>query len=147
MIAALALLLAAQEAAPVPLLRDPIHDGAADASTVYDPATAQWRMFYTNRRANLALADPDDVSWVHGTHIGTATSRDGMRWTYDGPAALPVECTGPTLWAPEVQRFGEDEMKRDPHWGRRSVLQIAELHEAGGVLSVDREAAVRLPPR
>lgn len=108
MIAALALLLAAQDAASVPLLRDPIHDGAADASTVYDPATAQWRMFYTNRRANLALADPDDVSWVHGTHIGAATSRDGMRWTYDGPAALPAECTGPTLWAPEVQRFGDD---------------------------------------
>lgn len=103
MIAA-ALLLAAAAPAPKPLFRDPVHDGAADASTVYDRAAGEWRMFYTNRRADLAVPDKD-VSWVHGTHIGTATSKDGASWRYDGVAAIPEQCTGPTLWAPEVQRF------------------------------------------
>jgi hypothetical protein len=103
---AAAFALAAQ-AAPVPLYRDPVHDGAADPSIVYDPASREWVMFYTNRRADLPLADPRDVSWVHGTAIGVARSDDGAAWTYAGTAAIPAECTGPTLWAPEVQRFGD----------------------------------------
>ncbi|VXC61914.1 glycoside hydrolase family 43 [Sphingomonas sp. AX6] len=104
----LALMLGAagdQQVAPKPLHRDPVHDGAADASTVYDPAAREWRMFYTNRRADLNVADKD-VSWVHGTHIGVATSKDGATWTYAGVANIPAACTGPTLWAPEVKRFG-----------------------------------------
>lgn len=105
--AALALAVQAGQpaTAPVPLLRDPVHDGAADASTVWDPATRQWRMFYTNRRATLPLADPKDVRWVHGTHIGMAHSADGLNWRYAGIAAIPEHCTGPTLWAPEIQRI------------------------------------------
>jgi hypothetical protein len=102
----LALSLQSGPIAPVPLFRDPVHDGAADASTVYDPATREWVMFYTNRRADLKLADPKDVRWVHGTAIGTARSRTGATWRYGGTAAIPASCTGPTLWAPEVQRFG-----------------------------------------
>ncbi|WP_242115582.1 glycoside hydrolase family 43 [Sphingomonas lacusdianchii] len=100
-----ALLAQAAAAAPVPLWRDPVHDGAADASTVRDPATGEWVMFYTNRRANLAVADEKDVSWVHGTAIGIARSGDGVRWRYGGTAAIPKGCTGATLWAPEVQRI------------------------------------------
>lgn len=92
------------QVAPKPLHRDPVHDGAADASTVYDATAGEWRMFYTNRRADLDVPDKD-VSWVHGTHIGTATSKDGATWTYGGFANIPAACTGPTLWAPEVQRF------------------------------------------
>jgi hypothetical protein len=107
MLAALALLLAsADPVAAVPLFRDPVHDGAADASTVHDPKTGEWVMFYTNRRADLKLADPKDVSWVHGTAIGVARSKDGATWRYSGTAAIPESCTGATLWAPEVQRFG-----------------------------------------
>ena len=105
---ALALLLAGagQDVAPKPLFRDPLHDGAADASTVWDASRREWRMFYTNRRADL-LVDDKDLSWVHGTHIGVATSRDGIRWRYAGKARIPESCTGATLWAPEVQRFGD----------------------------------------
>lgn len=105
---ALALLLAAagQDVAPRPLYRDPIHDGAADASTVWDADRREWRMFYTNRRADLPT-DEKDVSWVHGTHIGVATSGDGIHWRYAGIAAIPEHCTGATLWAPEVQRLGD----------------------------------------
>jgi hypothetical protein len=104
MFAALAL-LAADPVASAPLFRDPVHDGAADASTVHDPKTGEWVMFYTNRRADLKLADPKDVSWVHGTAIGVARSKDGAKWRYSGTAAIPASCTGATLWAPEVQRF------------------------------------------
>lgn len=103
LLAALALL---GQTAPVPLFRDPVHDGAADASTVHDPKTGEWVMFYTNRRADLKLADPKDVSWVHGTAIGVARSKHGAKWRYSGTAAIPESCTGATLWAPEVQRFG-----------------------------------------
>lgn len=105
--AALALLgQAAAPVAPVPFYRDPVHDGAADPSIVRDTRTGEWVMFYTNRRADLALADQKDVSWVHGTAIGVARSRDGAAWRYAGTAAIPESCTGATLWAPEVQRFG-----------------------------------------
>ena len=88
--------------APKPLYRDPVHDGAADVSLVYDRGQRRWVMFYTNRRATLRLPDPEDVAWVHGTHIGMATSPDGLRWTYAGVADIPSDCTGSTLWAPEL---------------------------------------------
>lgn len=100
------MMLAAAAGAPVapkPLLRDPMHDGAADASTVYDAKAKQWVMFYTNRRADIPREDPKDVRWVHGTAIGVARSKDGARWTYGGTADIPMACTGETLWAPEVQ--------------------------------------------
>ncbi len=29
-------------------------------------------------------------------------SKDGRYWRYDGTAAIPAACTGPTLWAPEL---------------------------------------------
>jgi len=88
--------------APKPLYRDPVYDGAADVSTVYDWAHKRWTMFYTNRRATLKLPDPGDVSWVHGTPIGIATSKDGVKWAYHGTANIPASCTGATLWAPEL---------------------------------------------
>lgn len=93
--------------APAPLYRDPVHDGAADPSIVRDPATGEWVMFYTNRRADLAMDDPKDVRWVHGTAIGMARSRGGADWRYAGTAAIPAECTGETLWAPDVVRIGK----------------------------------------
>jgi hypothetical protein len=88
--------------APKPLYRDPVYDGAADVSTVYDHAKKRWTMFYTNRRATLKNPDKKDVSWVHGTPIGIATSKDGAHWKYAGMAKFPAECTGATLWAPEL---------------------------------------------
>ncbi len=90
--------------APKPLYRDPVYDGAADVSTVYDRAHKRWAMFYTNRRATVKNPDKKDVSWVHGTPIGVATSKDGVTWHYAGQAKIPAECTGATLWAPEIYR-------------------------------------------
>ena len=90
------------EPAPRPLYRDPVLDGAADVSLVFNRCLARLEMFYTNRRATLRLPDPKDVSWVHGTPIGIATTQDGNRWAPAGEARFPAECTGETLWAPEI---------------------------------------------
>ncbi len=85
-----------------PLYRDPLHDGAADPALVYNRLTRRWEMFYTNRRADLRLPDPKDVRWVHGTHIGIATTDDGRHWRHAGVAQFPAACSGPTDWAPEI---------------------------------------------
>ncbi len=90
------------EPAPKPLYRDPVLDGAADASLVYNRGLARWEMFYTNRRATLRLADPKDVSWVHGTRIGIAATQDGNRWQRVAELRIPAECGGETHWAPEL---------------------------------------------
>jgi hypothetical protein len=39
-----------------------------------------------------------------------------------------------------VHQSNEPRAKTDPYYGQRTVIQVAELKEAGGVLSVDREA-------
>ena len=92
-------------AAPQPLFRDPVFDGAADPVVVWNPTAQRWWMFYTNRRANVPGLS--GVAWVHGTRIGIAESADGgATWTYRGPADidLPAEVGGgePTQWAPDV---------------------------------------------
>src|SRR6476659_10608639 len=63
-----------------PLFRDPVYDGAADPVLVFNQQKENWYMFYTNRRANEK--DLDGVSWVHGTRIGIAESKDGVHWNY-----------------------------------------------------------------
>ena len=87
--------------APKPLFRDPVYDGAADPTLVWDRAERKWLMFYTNRRANVP-ATPG-VSWVHGTPIGIAESADGgATWKYRGTAKIEYGKPGYTFWAPEV---------------------------------------------
>jgi hypothetical protein len=96
---------ATPRAAPKPLYRDPVFDGAADPVVVWNPPARRWWMFYTNRRANVAGLS--GVAWVHGTRIGIAESADrGLTWTRVGDAdiALPRDIGGemPTLWAPDI---------------------------------------------
>lgn len=87
--------------APKPLFRDPVHDGAADPTVVYNRQEHKWFMFYTNRRANLTNAV--GVSWVHGTRIGIAESVDGgATWQYRGVAQIPYGEGDYSHWAPEV---------------------------------------------
>lgn len=88
-----------------PLYVDPIYNGAADPTVIWDKAEQRWLMFYTNRRANVAGLD--DVSWVHGTPIGIAESTDaGKNWVYRQDAKInypPANQTpGITYWAPDV---------------------------------------------
>jgi hypothetical protein len=48
-----------------------------------------------------------------------------------------------------VHQSGEPQAVSDPHYHRRSVLQIAALRERNGVISVDRDAPTQvvLKPR
>jgi hypothetical protein len=94
--------LASHEIVPSPLFRDPIHDGAADPTVIWNRDEGTWWMFYTNRRA---WSPPlDDVGWVHGTDIGIASSCDGgVSWLYRGVASgLATDPGRHTYWAPEV---------------------------------------------
>jgi beta-xylosidase len=84
-----------------PIFRDPVHDGAADPSIIWNKARKEWWMFYTNRRADMA-SEGKDVSWVHGTRIGIAVSKDGARWKYKGVANISYGAEDYTQWAPEV---------------------------------------------
>jgi hypothetical protein len=90
-----------------PLYRDPVYDGAADPTLIWNPLVRCWWMFYTDRRANVP--DLSGVSWVHGTPIGIAESADGgAHWKFVGMAQieLPPEYGGTnvTEWAPDVTR-------------------------------------------
>lgn len=90
-----------------PIFADPVLDGAADPTVIWNAGRSEWWMFYTNRRAHLGGAD---VSWIHGSPIGIATSPDGWTWTYRGTAQGldPVAAETPnTQWAPEVIRVGD----------------------------------------
>jgi hypothetical protein len=87
--------------APKPLYRDPVYDGAADTTLIWDRAGHRWVMFYTNRRANVQ--NLLGVSWVHGTRIGMAESADrGVTWKYTGTANINYGKPDYTHWAPEV---------------------------------------------
>jgi len=91
--------------APKPLFRDPVHDGAADPSLVWNRAEKKWVMFYTNRRANVP--DLPGVTWVHGTRIGMAESVDGgATWKYVGTVEVPYGTPDYTHWAPDVSYRG-----------------------------------------
>jgi hypothetical protein len=87
--------------APKPLFRDPVFDGAADPVLVWDAAGSRWLMFYTNRRASAP--NLPGVTWVHGTRIGIAESRDGgAAWKYVGAAEIPYGKPDYTHWAPDI---------------------------------------------
>jgi len=87
--------------APAPLFRDPIFDGAADPSVIWNPSEKEWWVFYTQRRATARVPG---VAWCYGSRIGIAASSDeGRHWYYRGTAAgLEVEDGEGTFWAPDV---------------------------------------------
>jgi hypothetical protein len=92
---------------PAPLYRDPVFDGAADPSLIWNDAERAWWIFYTSRRANAPDAQ-DGVRWCHGTDIGIASSADGgLTWTYRGTAqGLEFEPGRNTFWAPCLVEHG-----------------------------------------
>lgn len=84
-----------------PLYRDPVYDGAADPSVIWNSTENKWFMFYTNRRANAG--DTNGVSWVHGCRIGIAESTDGgCTWEYYDTCNIRYGKGDYTHWAPEV---------------------------------------------
>ena len=86
---------------PAPLFRDPIYDGAADPTVIWNREEQSWWLLYTNRRATVPC---QKFAWVHGTDIGVAGSTDqGRSWLYRGTLqALEFERGRNTFWAPEV---------------------------------------------
>jgi hypothetical protein len=92
---------------PAPLYRDPVFDGAADPSLIWNDSERAWWIFYTNRRANAPDAQ-DGVRWCHGTDIGIASSTDGgLTWNYRGTAqGLEFEPGRNTFWAPCLIEHG-----------------------------------------
>lgn len=90
------------DAATAPLFRDPIFDGAADPTVIWNPHEGAWWMFYTNRRTTITLEQ--GLSWLFGSDIGVASSADGgSSWQYRGTVdGLAFEWGRGTYWAPEV---------------------------------------------
>lgn len=85
---------------PAPLFRDPIYDCPTDPVVIWNRKEEQWYLFYTQRRATDV---PIGVSWVHGTAIGVAVSKDGAKWLYRGTLeGLDIERGHNTFWAPEI---------------------------------------------
>lgn len=89
------------ERAPAPLYRDPVFDGAADPSVVFEETDGSWLVYYTQRRANVPSPG---VSWCFGCKIGIARSTDkGRTWLYAGTArGLERNPDLDTYWAPHV---------------------------------------------
>jgi len=90
-----------------PLYRDPVYDGAADQTIIWNPIAKKWWMYYTDRRANVPGLS--GVTWVHGTPIGIAESADGgAHWKFVRMAQfdLPENYGGTnvTCWAPDLTR-------------------------------------------
>jgi hypothetical protein len=97
----LAPLYAQKNTVQKPLYRDPVYDGAADPVIIYNRKKKLWWMFYTNRRATIS--DTTGVKWVHGTRIGIAQSKDGMKWSYMDTADIRYRPdSNYTFWAPDV---------------------------------------------
>jgi hypothetical protein len=86
---------------PSPLFRDPVMDGPADPTIIWNPTEKAWWIIYTARRA---AAPGSGVSWVHGTDLGVCSSDDnGQTWLYRGTLTLEaIEPGRNTFWAPEV---------------------------------------------
>jgi hypothetical protein len=90
-----------EKPADKPLFRDPVYDGAADPTVIWNRKERKWFMFYTNRRANVPGLN--GVTWVYGTRIGIAESSDGgATWKYRDTCDIRYRMTGYTHWAPEV---------------------------------------------
>jgi hypothetical protein len=83
-----------------PLYRDPVFDGAADPTIIWNNQEKKWFMFYTNRRAKDTTAK--GITWVHGTRIGIAESTDGANWKYRDTCNINYKIKDVTHWAPDV---------------------------------------------
>lgn len=86
--------------APAPLYRDPMFDGAADPTLIWNDKEKSWWMLYTQRRASV---DAENVAYCYGSKIGIAESKDnGHTWVYRGALNLEFEKGENTFWAPDV---------------------------------------------
>ena len=88
---------------PKPLFQDPVFGAPTDPVIVRNEEEEMWYLFFTQRRATDIYVG---ASWVHGTKIGVAVSRDGAKWLYRGALeGLDFEPGMNTFWAPEIVRI------------------------------------------
>lgn len=100
--------LATPRMAPAPLFRDPLCNGAADPTILWNERDKAFWIYYTNRRATCCPGCTG-VQWVFGTDIGIASTYDGgLTWRYRGIAKLQGKkdlnwnTSQNTFWAVEV---------------------------------------------
>lgn len=105
----------------------------------------RWWLVSDAWKGLLVLSSRDGKAW--GRQPGHILAEPGDRPTDRAKGQHPdVVVSGNRAWIVYfVHQSGEDEAKVDPEWGRRSVLQIAELRLNGDRLDVARETATRLP--
>lgn len=86
--------------APAPLFSDPVFNAPADPSIIWNHASDEWWLLYTQRRATVHAPAR---SQAHGTAIGIASSADnGTSWLYRGTLGLDIEPGHNTFWAPDI---------------------------------------------
>jgi hypothetical protein len=83
---------------------DPVTDGPADPTIIFNRREKKWMIVYTQRRANVAGRN---VNYCYGTRLGVAQEGDpGRPWVYHGTLDTEFETNAHpapnTFWAPEI---------------------------------------------
>ena len=91
--------------APAPLFIDPLWNGSADPTIIWNHIEKEWWIYYTQRRATLDSTQ--GVEWAHGSAIGITSSKDGKKWDYEGICQGDDNLSDPvrsncSWWAPEI---------------------------------------------
>jgi hypothetical protein len=119
--------------------------GIATTNHGEGPVVFQWRGFYwliNDPHAGLAVFRSSDLTtWLQQpknllSEPGTQPTDRAM----GNHADVVVDGSGHAWLFYFTQQSGADAQGHDPGWARRSVLHVTELHEANGILTVDRNA-------
>jgi len=119
--------------------------GIATANHGEGPVVFQWRGYYwliNDPHAGLAVFRSSDLTtWQQQPK--NLLSEPGTRPTDRSIGQHPdvvVDGSGRAWLFYFTQQGGADAQGHPPSWARRSVLHVTELHEANGILTVDRNA-------
>ncbi|MFR9577696.1 MAG: glycosyl hydrolase family 43 [Rikenellaceae bacterium] len=91
---------------PAPIYADPEYTASCDPEVVWNDYDKKWYMFYTGRRPARGIAS------TCGNPIGVASSRDRLRWNFDGYCKFDgiggEKDSAETFWAPGVIIDGDE---------------------------------------
>jgi hypothetical protein len=128
--------------------------GIATTNHGEGPVVFQWRGSYwliNDPHAGLAVFRSSDLTtWKQQPH--NLLSEPGTQSTdraMGNHADVVVDGSGRAWLFYFTQQGSADAQGHDPGWARRSALHVTELHEANGILTVDRNAPATihmLPP-